>query len=164
MSSVSAVDGTVSEVSYGNHCPNDLPCFNNYEEGLAYAKEVGKPIMLDFTGWGCVNCRKMEENVWKDDGVHQRIRDNVVLISLYVDERTDLPKDEQYVSEITGRKIKNIGNKWSEFQEVNFKEVSQPLYVILGHDDLTPLVEKNAYNLDIEDYIDWLDRGVAAFK
>jgi cytochrome c biogenesis protein CcdA len=164
MSSVSSVDVTVSEVDFGNHCPNDLPCFNNYEEGLAYAKEVGKPIMLDFTGWGCVNCRKMEENVWKDDGVHQRLRDNVVLISLYVDERTDLPKDEQYVSEITGRKIKNIGNKWSEFQEVNFKEVSQPLYVILGHDDLTPLVEKNAYNLDVEDYVDWLDRGVAAFK
>ena len=148
----------------GEHCPNDLPCFNDYEAGLAYAKEVGKPIMLDFTGWGCVNCRKMEENVWKDERVHQRIRDNVVLISLYVDERTNLPKDEQYTSEVTGRKIKNIGNKWSEFQEVNFQEVSQPLYVILGHDDLTPLVEKNAYNLDVDAYIDWLDRGVAAFK
>ena len=148
----------------GEHCPNDLPCFNDYQVGLAYAKEVGKPIMLDFTGWGCVNCRKMEENVWKDERVHERIRDNVVLISLYVDERTNLPKDEQYISEITGRKIKNIGNKWSEFQEVNFQEVSQPLYVILGHDDLTPLVEKNAYNLDVDAYIDWLDRGVAAFK
>ena len=148
----------------GEHCPNDLPCFNDYEAGLAYAKEVGKPIMLDFTGWGCVNCRKMEENVWKDERVHQRIRDNVVLISLYVDERTNLPKDEQYTSEVTGRKIKNIGNKWSEFQEVNFQEVSQPLYVILGHDDLTPLVEKNDYNLDVDANIDWLDRGVAAFK
>ena len=152
------------EADFGHHCPNDLPCFNNYEEGLAYAKEVGKPIMLDFTGWGCVNCRKMEENVWKDERVHQRLRDNVVLISLYVDERTDLPESEQYVSEQTGRKIKNIGNKWSEFQEVNFQEVSQPLYVILGHDNLEPLVEKNAYNPDTEAYIDWLDRGVAAFK
>ena len=151
-------------VASGEHCPNNLPCFNDYQAGLAYAKEVGKPIMLDFTGWGCVNCRKMEENVWKDERVHQRIRDNVVLISLYVDERTNLPKDEQYVSEITGRKIKNIGNKWSEFQEVNFKEVSQPLYVILGHDDLNPLIEKSAYDLDVEAYIDWLDRGVAAFK
>ena len=151
-------------VPSGEHCPNNLPCFNDYQAGLAYAKEVGKPIMLDFTGWGCVNCRKMEENVWKDERVHQRIRDNVVLISLYVDERTNLPKDEQYVSEITGRKIKNIGNKWSEFQEVNFKEVSQPLYVILGHDDLNPLIEKSAYDLDVEAYIDWLDRGVAAFK
>ncbi len=157
-------DAAAHSAATGEHCPNDLPCFNDYEAGLAYAKEVGKPIMLDFTGWGCVNCRKMEENVWKDERVHQRIRDNVVLISLYVDERTNLPKDEQYVSEVTGRKIKNIGNKWSEFQEVNFQEVSQPLYVILGHDDLTPLVEKNAYNLDVDAYIDWLDRGVAAFK
>ena len=148
----------------GEHCPNGLPCFNDYEAGLAYAKEVGKPIMIDFTGWGCVNCRKMEENVWVDDRVHQRLRDNVVLVSLYVDARPDLPEDEQYTSEITGRKIKNIGNKWSEFQEVNFQEVSQPLYVILGHDNLEPLVEKNAYNLDVEAYIDWLDRGVAAFE
>ena len=153
-----------AHVDGGEHCPNGLPCFNDYEEGLAYAKQVGKPIMIDFTGWGCVNCRKMEENVWVDERVHQRLRDNVVLVSLYVDERTELPEAEQYVSELTGRKIKNIGNKWSEFQEVNFQEVSQPLYVILGHEDLTPLVEKNAYNLDVEAYIDWLDRGVAAFN
>ncbi len=157
-------EAAAHSAAIGDHCPNDLPCFNDYESGLAYAKEGGKPIMLDFTGWGCVNCRKMEENVWKDERVHRRIRDNVVLISLYVDERTNLPKDEQYISEVTGRKIKNIGNKWSEFQEVNFQEVSQPLYVILGHEHLTPLVEKNAYNLDVEAYIDWLDRGVAAFK
>ena len=83
---------------------------------------------------------------------------------MYVDARPDLPEDEQYISEITGRKIKNIGNKWSEFQEVNFQEVIQPLYVILGHDNLEPLVEKNAYNLDVEAYISWLDRGVAAFE
>jgi thiol:disulfide interchange protein DsbD len=153
-----------TSAEFGHHCPNDLPCFNDYEEGLAYAKEVGKPIMIDFTGWGCVNCRKMEENVWKDERVHKRLAENVVLISLYVDERTDLPKAEQYTSELTGRKIKNIGNKWSEFEEVNFQEVSQPLYVILGHDNLVPLVEKNAYNLDTEAYIDWLDRGVEAFN
>lgn len=149
---------------YGHHCPNDLPCFNDYEAGLAYAKEVGKPIMLDFTGWGCVNCRKMEENVWKDPRVHERLAENVVLISLYVDERTELPASEQHVSELTGRKIKNVGNKWSEFEEVNYGEVSQPLYVILGHDDLKPLVEKNAYNLDVDAYVDWLDRGVEAFN
>ena len=163
---MSASTGETSsvEADFGHHCPNDLPCFNDYEQGLAYAKEVGKPIMLDFTGWGCVNCRKMEENVWKDERVHQRLRDNVVLISLYVDDREELPASEQGISEVTGRKIKNIGNKWSEFQEVNFQEVSQPLYVILGHDDLTPLVEKNAYNPDVDAYVDWLDRGVAAFK
>lgn len=163
---VSGTSGTHEDTGaeYGHHCPNDLPCFNDYEAGLAYAKEVGKPIMLDFTGWGCVNCRKMEENVWKDPRVHERLAENVVLISLYVDERTELPASEQHVSELTGRKIKNIGNKWSEFEEVNYGEVSQPLYVILGHDDLIPLVEKNAYNLDVDAYVDWLDRGLEAFN
>lgn len=153
-----------TDAEFGEHCPNGLPCFNDYEEGLQYAKEVGKPIMIDFTGWGCVNCRKMEENVWKDPRVHERLRDQVVLISLYVDDREKLPESEQHVSEVTGRKIKNIGNKWSEFQEVNFREVSQPLYVILGHDNLKPLVEKSAFDLDVDQYIDWMDRGIAAFE
>ncbi len=161
---LSSGEEALIQADLGEHCPNGLPCFNDFEAGLAYAKEVNKPILIDFTGWGCVNCRKMEENVWVDEKVHQRLRNDVVLVSLYVDERTPLPESEQYVSEITGRKIKNIGNKWTEFQEVNFQEVSQPLYVILGHDDLTPLVEKNAYNPNIEAYLDWLDRGVAAFK
>lgn len=152
------------EVEHGDHCPNGLPCFNDFDAGLAYAKEVGKPIMIDFTGWGCQNCRKMEENVWVDERVHKRLRDEVVLISLYVDERTKFPKEEQYISEVTGRKIKNVGNKWSEFEEVNFGAVSQPLYVFLGHDDLKPLIETRGADLDIEAYIEWLDRGVAAFK
>jgi thiol:disulfide interchange protein DsbD len=152
------------EVEHGDHCPNGLPCFNDFDAGLAYAKEVGKPILIDFTGWGCQNCRKMEENVWVDERVHKRLRDEVVLISLYVDERTKFPKEEQYISEVTGRKIKNVGNKWSEFEEVNFGAVSQPLYVFLGHDDLKPLIETRGADLDIEAYIDWLDRGVAAFK
>ncbi len=155
---------TEAAADYGEHCPNGLPCFNDYEEGLAYAKEVGKPIMIDFTGWGCVNCRKMEEKVWKDPRVHQRLRDEVVLISLYVDDRQDLPAAEQHTSDVTGRKIRNVGHKWTEFQEVNFQEVSQPLYVILGHDNLEPLVEKEAFNTDTEAYIDWLDRGVKAFQ
>ena len=152
------------EVEHGDHCPNGLPCFNDFDAGLAYAKEVGKPILIDFTGWGCQNCRKMEENVWVDERVHKRLRDKVVLISLYVDERTKFPKEEQYISEVTGRKIKNVGNKWSEFEEVNFGAVSQPLYVFLGHDDLKPLIETRGADLDIEAYIEWLDRGVAAFK
>lgn len=152
------------EVEHGDHCPNGLPCFNDFDAGLAYAKEVGKPIMIDFTGWGCQNCRKMEENVWVDERVHKRLRDDVVLISLYVDERTEFPEDQQYISEVTGRKIKNIGNKWSEFEEVNFGAVSQPLYVFLGHDDLKPLIETRGADLDIEAYIEWMDRGISAFQ
>lgn len=151
-------------VEHGEHCPNGLPCFNDFDAGLAYAKEVGKPIMIDFTGWGCQNCRKMEENVWVDERVHKRLRDEVVLISLYVDERTPFSKEEQYISEVTGRKIKNIGNKWSEFEEVNFGAVSQPLYVFLGHEDLEPLIETRGANLDIEAYIEWMDRGISTFR
>jgi thiol:disulfide interchange protein DsbD len=156
-----AIDPTVN---FGDHCPFDLSCFNDFEEGVAYAKKVGKPIMIDFTGWGCVNCRKMEEQVWSDPRVLERLRNNVVLISLYVDERTMLPDAEQGVSEKTGRKIKNIGNKWSEFQELNFGAVAQPYYVILGHDDLKPLHESAAYDPDVDLFIDWLDRGVKAFE
>lgn len=153
-----------ASVAFGEHCPFDLSCFNNFEDGLAYAIQQNKPIMLDFTGWGCVNCRKMEEYVWADPRVLERLRQNFVLISLYVDERTKLPESEQHVSEKTGRKIKNVGNKWSEFQEVNFGAVAQPYYVILGHDSLKPLHESAAYDPDIEKFIDWLDRGEAAFK
>ena len=151
------------DANFGDHCPFDLSCFNDFEEGVAYAKKVGKPIMIDFTGWGCVNCRKMEEQVWSDPRVLERLRNNVVLISLYVDERTMLPESEQGVSEETGRKIKNVGNKWSEFQEVNFGAVAQPYYVILGHNDLKPLHESAAYDPDVDKFIDWLDRGVKAF-
>jgi thiol:disulfide interchange protein len=154
----------VVDAKFGDHCPFDLNCFNDFEAGVAYAKEVGKPIMIDFTGWGCVNCRKMEEYVWTDPRVLSRLRENVVLISLYVDERTKLPEAEQGISEKTGRKIKNVGNKWSEFQEVNFGAVAQPYYVFLGHESLEPLHESAAYDPDIEKFIDWLDRGVEAFE
>ena len=163
-SSNAAQGSEAADANFGDHCPFDLSCFNDFDKGLAYAKKIGKPVMIDFTGWGCVNCRKMEEYVWSDQRVLQRLKDNVVLISLYVDERTKLPKEQQHISDDTGRKIKNIGNKWSEFQEVNFGAVAQPYYIILGHDDLTPLIEPAAYDPDIDKFIDWLDRGVDAFE
>ena len=156
--------GAELDVVFGDHCPFDLNCFNNFEDGLAYAKKVNKPVMIDFTGWGCVNCRKMEENVWSDPRVLKRLRENVILISLYVDERTMLPEAEQHVSKDTGRKIKNIGNMWSEFQEVNFGAVAQPYYVFLGHDSMETLIEPAAYDPDIDKFINWLDRGVEAFE
>ncbi len=146
------------------HCPHELPCFHDYDRGLAYAKEVNKPIMLDFTGWGCVNCRKMEEQVWSDPRVLEILREDLVIISLYVDEREALPEEEKYVSDITGKEIKTIGNKWSDFQIRHFRANSQPQYVIIGHDNLKPLIENTAYDPDIEAYIDWLKRGIAKFE
>ena len=162
--SASATTADLGDHVGGSHCPNGLNCFNDYESGLAYAKEVNKPIMIDFTGWGCVNCRKMEENVWTDPEVMKRLANDVVLVSLYVDERKELPASEQGVSPVTGKKIKTVGNKWSEFQAVNFGANSQPYYVILGHDNLEPLIESAAYDPSIDKFVDWLDRGVEAFK
>ncbi len=146
------------------HCPLSLNCFHDFEEGLAYAKKVNKPVMLDFTGWGCVNCRKMEENVWSDPRVLEILREDVVLVSLYVDERKELPKEEQFVSEVTGKKVKTIGNKWSEFQVKHFKSNSQPQYILLNHKSMKPLNGTTAYDPDIELYIEWLEEGVSKFE
>ncbi len=147
-----------------SHCPHNLNCFHDYELGVAYAKEVNKPIMLDFTGWACVNCRKMEETVWSDPRVLELLSEDFVLISLYVDEKRALPKEEQYVSDETGKKVKTVGNKWADFQIKHFKSNSQPQYVITNHDDLKALNGTTAYDPDIEKYIQWLEEGKSAFE
>lgn len=158
-----AVTGEIPEGADPEHCPHGLNCFHDYEEGLAYAKKVNKPILLDFTGWACVNCRKMEEQVWSDPRILEILSQDLVLISLYVDERKKLPENEQYESEITGRKVKTVGNKWSDFQTKHFQNNSQPLYVIIGHESLAPLNGKVGYDPDIELYEKWLNEGVEAF-
>ena len=143
--------------------PNDLVAFHDYEVGLAYAKKVNKPVMLDFTGITCVNCRKMEERVWVEDVIYNVLNDQIVLISLYVDDRTKLPKDQQYDSEITGNTIKTIGHKWLELQQKRYNTNAQPLYVILntnGEDISEPI----GYTPDVEEYYDWLIKGVDSFN
>ncbi|NJN77787.1 MAG: DUF255 domain-containing protein [Saprospiraceae bacterium] len=119
-----------SEQEYPD-CPNGIRCFKDYDEGLAYAKEANLPIMIDFTGHGCVNCRKVEENVWIKENVKEILANEYVLISLYVDDRE---KVDTYFSPYTGEKIRNVGNKWADFQAHFFKEVSQPLYVLVDTD------------------------------
>ncbi len=158
------VAGEIPDGADPEHCPHRLNCFHDFETGMAYAKEVNKPVMLDFTGWACVNCRKMEEQVWSDPRVLEILRNDVVLISLYVDEREKLPKDEQYVSPVTGKKIRTVGNLWSEFQIKHFQNNSQPQYIFLGHDNMEPLNGSTAYDPDIEFYIDWLEEGVERFQ
>lgn len=150
-------------VDFGDHCPLGINCFNDFEEGLAYAKEVNKPVMLDFTGWGCVNCRKMEEQVWTDSEVLKRLQEEVVLISLYVDERSELPADEQYVSSFNNKKVTRIGQKWSDFQAMHYGTNAQPYYVILNHDSMEPLNGSAAYDPNIQKFKDWLDEGVSLF-
>jgi len=160
-----ASDDNKITVGDPKHCPHNLPCFHDYSEGMEYAKQVDKPVMLDFTGWACVNCRKMEENVWSDPRVLQRLRDDVVLISLYVDEKTSLPENEQIVKQLGGKdwKINTVGNKWSYMQASVYGTNSQPYYVLIDHNEKM-LNQPTAYNSDIQHYIDWLDEGVHAFK
>ncbi len=145
------------------HAPHGLNAFYDYEEGLAYAKKVNKPILIDFTGWSCVNCRKMEASVWPDKEVLKRLKEDYVLISLYVDDKTGLAENEKYTSSFSGKNIKTIGQKWSDFQASAFGTNSQPYYVIAGHDG-KPLVTPQAFNLDINNYIDFLNSGKLAFS
>lgn len=148
-----------------DHCPHGLPCFHNYEEGMAYARESGKPVLLDFTGWACVNCRKMEEQVWSDPRVLKLLGEDYVLISLYVDEKTALPENEQIEVQIgeKTKKLRTIGNKWSHMQAIRFGTNSQPYYVVLDHNE-KQLGEPAAYDPDIEKYILWLENGIKNFR
>ena len=145
------------------HAPYGLDAFYDYEEGLAYAKQQNKPVLLDFTGWSCTNCRKMEATVWADPQVLKRLKEDYVLISLYVDDRTELPEAEQYVSKFSGKKIRTIGQKWSDFQASTFKTNSQPYYVIVDAEG-KQLVPAQAFNLDINNYIRFLDSGKLVSK
>ena len=149
------------ELPEGAHllAPHDIMYFEDYKTGVAYAKKVGKPIMIDFTGRACVNCRKMEENVWVDSGIMNILKNKVVLISLYVDDKRKLPESEQYISELTGKKIKYIGNKWSEFQTVKYKTNTQPYYVLLDSDE-NELNKPVSYTPDIEEYYNWMKDGL----
>jgi thiol:disulfide interchange protein len=143
--------------------PHDIPTFLDYDKGMAYAKKVGKPVMLDFTGKACVNCRKMEERVWSDPRVLNILTNKLVLISLYVDFQIPLPKDQQYVSKTTGKKIKTIGNKWSDFQITKYKANAQPYYVLIDNNGEN-LNEYMAYNPDVEAYLNWLKEGLKNYK
>ena len=152
------------EIPNGAHLgPHDIISFSDYDKGMAYAKEVGKPVMIDFTGHACVNCRKMEERVWSDPRVLQILKNKIVLVSLYVDDKRKLPENEQYISETTGRKVKTIGNKWSDFQIKKYKANAQPYYVILDHEG-NNLNKYSAYNPDIETYITWLEEGISNYE
>ena len=135
--------------------------FKDYHEGMAYAKAHRMPVLLDFTGWACVNCRKMEEHVWTDPEV-KKLMQQYVLISLYVDDKEELPKEKQFdFKHHNGRVeyIKTIGDKWATFQEVNFSSASQPYYVLLSPD--TELLSTPVQYVDVETYKEWLRKGVS---
>lgn len=144
--------------------PHDIIAFHDYDKGLAYAKKIGKPVMIDFTGHACVNCRKMEQNVWVKPKVLDVLKNKVVLISLYVDDKRALKDDEIVDSKLNpGKKLKYIGQKWSEMQTIKYKANSQPFYVLMAHDE-SNLIDPVAYTPDADEYYNWLEKGIANYK
>lgn len=144
-------------------CPNGLECYHDYEEALEVAKKEGKPLMVDFTGWSCANCRLVEQNVWSKPDIDALIRNEFILVSLYVDDRKPLPKAKQYVSKRNGNTIDTYGEKWKDLEVTRFKAITQPLYVLLDHNE-EMLTEKLGYTINAQEYKSFLERGLAAFK
>ncbi len=142
-------------------CPHDITCFKDYEEGMRYARQQDKPVMLDFTGWSCVNCRKMEDNVWSDPKVLKRLAEQYVIISLYVDDKTLLTDNDQYTS-ASGKKIRTTGNKWSDMQRTQYETNSQPYYVLLDNKGKI-LAQPRGYTPDAEMYVKFLDEGLCRY-
>ena len=142
--------------------PHGIVAFLDYEKGMAYAKEQNKPVLLDFTGFACVNCRKMEEHVWSETNVLNLLKNEVVLISLYVDDKTYLSEDKQYISETTGKKIKTIGNKWSDFQIEKYQANAQPYYIVLDNEG-NSLNIPVGYTPNVQEYEDWLKEGITKY-
>lgn len=167
--SLSLLSGLAPPVGYSwlypNKCPQNLECFHDLKEGMAYARKNNKPVFLDFTGYACVNCRKMEEHVWPKENVLSKLRDKYVVISLYVDDKVALPEDQQIeVTQVTGsrRKLKNYGHKWAHFQATYFNNNSQPYYVLLSPDSEllnTPV----GYTPDADEFASFLKCGLDAF-
>ena len=142
-------------------CPLGLDCYKDYASGLAAAKAQNKPILLDFTGWACVNCRKVEENIWSRPEVFRLLNEELVLISLYVDDRSALPDGEQFNFKYPNgrvRTIKTVGEQWASFQSLNFNTASQPYYVLLQADGT--LLNAPIQYTDAATYLNWLEEGL----
>ena len=144
-----------------NNCPLGLNCFKDFDSGLSYAQSQDKPILLDFTGWACVNCRRIEENVWTDPEIFKIINEEFVLISLYVDDRKDLDPENQITLKYKSGKtkfIKTIGDKAATFQAINFKSASQPYYVLISPD--LRILNKPIQYTSKDNYLSWLKEGL----
>lgn len=146
-------------------CPLGLDCYKDFDKGVAYAKSVNKPILLDFTGWACVNCRKMEGNVWSEPDVYEILKEDYVLISLYIDDRKELNKDEKFDFKFDSGRVKTIstiGEKWGTFQTINFNSASQPYYVLLSPE--LEILNTAIQSTDSDTYRDWLKKGLKKQK
>ncbi|MCD6091481.1 MAG: thioredoxin family protein [Bacteroidales bacterium] len=145
------------------HLPHGLEGYFDYEQALACAKEQNKPLFIDFTGHGCVNCREMEANVWADPKVLSRLKSNFIITALYVDDKTRLPKTDWITSKYDGKIKKTVGNKFADFQISKFNTNAQPFYVLLSPDG-EMLMQPKAYDLNVDNFVTFLDAGIENFK
>ena len=145
--------------------PLGLTGFFDFEEAKAYAQQVGKPLFIDFTGHGCVNCRKMEEYVWSDPAVLSILKNDYVIVALYCDDKTELPENKWYVSKVDGQEKKTLGDQNLDFQISRFNSNAQPHYVLLDpRKDGDPMVPPVAFDADINHFISFLKKGIDAYK
>ncbi len=145
------------------HLPHGLQGYFDYEQALACAKSLDKPIFIDFTGHGCVNCREMEANVWADPRVLALLRHEYIIAALYVDDKTMLPEEEWVLSDYDGKWKKTIGRKYADFQVSKFGVNAQPYYVLMGHEN-NVVSQPRAYDLDVDEFVEFLKQGVENYK
>lgn len=163
VSDPSATKKKYYEIFHERGTPKGFDPYYDYEDGLQAAKAAGKPVLIDFTGWNCVNCRKMEANVWTDPKVASVLREQYIMVELFVDDRTELPADEMYKSTYSGKNINTIGKKNSDFQASTFNSNSQPLYVIVNSDGEV-LIPPTGANYNVDEYLKFLTDGIAAYE
>lgn len=154
---------TVELPEHAEFGPHQIPTFHDVEDAFAYAEKVKKPVMLDFTGDACANCRLVEDNVWSDPRVKEKLSKDVVLASLYVDRFVELPEEEKIYSEEKGRKLRTIGDKWSAYQIKHFKSNSQPLYILIDK-EMNHYTKPMGAELNVEDYLQWIENGIENYK
>lgn len=160
-----APEGFDGEVKYADflELPHGLKGFFDYDQAIAFARQVNKPLFIDFTGHGCVNCRKMEQNVWSDPAVLKRLEEDFVVVAIYVDDKTELPESEWYTSTFDGKVKKTIGKQNFDFQIVRFNGNAQPYYVLLDNEE-QPLVAPKSYDSNVKSFVDFLERAKAEFQ
>lgn len=156
---VSAFAPPVNTQDFNLHSQEVTPKFDDYDMAMAYAKEKNMPVMLDFTGYGCVNCRKMEAAVWTAPEVAEIINNKYILVTLHVDDKTPLPEPIVVTENGQERKLRTVGDRWSYLQRYKFGANAQPFYVLLGPDG-KPLAPSYSFNEDVNAYIEWLNSGL----
>ena len=162
-STVNSGGNSNSQTSHKSDCPLNLNCYHDYDEAMKAAKEQHKPLFIDFTGWNCANCRKMEQTVWSKPEVNKLLNEEFVVASLYCDDRGKLSEAEQFNSKFNGEKITTVGEKWSDLQITRYKRNSQPYYVILDYNE-KEMAPSTGANFNADEYLKFLETGIRNFK